>query len=76
MQFCRSCFLERSLWGSSFRAFFTRSRGGVRVSPPWFQDILAWLALLATLGMGAYIIIQTLINPGLEEERRIPVFLF
>src|SRR5438132_1473900 len=50
---------------------FGRSRAGVRVAPPWFQDILAWIALLATLGLVAEVIIQALINPGLPEERRI-----
>src|SRR5438105_11201214 len=50
---------------------FGRSRGGVRVAPPWFQDILAWIALLATLGLVAEVIIQALINLGLAEERRI-----
>lgn len=38
---------------------------------PWFQDILAWVALLATLGLSAEVIIQLIINPGLSEEHRL-----
>jgi hypothetical protein len=38
--------------------------------PPWFQDILAWLALLATIGMGIEVIYTGFIEPGLSPENR------
>jgi hypothetical protein len=38
---------------------------------PWFQDILAWVALLATLGLSAEVIIQLIINPSVEPEHRL-----
>jgi hypothetical protein len=38
--------------------------------PPWFQDILAWLALLATIGMGAEVLYHGFIKPGLSEENQ------
>jgi hypothetical protein len=45
---------------------FSRTLGA-----PWFQDILAWVALLAALGLGAEVIIQLVINPSLEPDRRL-----
>src|SRR5438132_12011251 len=50
---------------------FSRSRGGLRIAPPWFQDILAWLALIDTLLLGVAVIVYAVINPGLSPERRI-----
>ena len=50
---------------------FGRSRGEVRIAPPWFQDILAWLALIDTLLLGVAVIVYAVINPGLSPERRI-----
>jgi len=44
---------------------------GSGVAPYWFQDILAWLALLALLMLVAEVIILVVINPGLAEDRRI-----
>lgn len=38
---------------------------------PWYQDILAWFALLATLGLGAEVIIQLIINPSLEPGQQL-----
>jgi hypothetical protein len=38
---------------------------------PWFQDILAWVALLATLGLSAEVIVQLIINPSVEPEHRL-----
>ncbi|HLJ93556.1 MAG TPA: hypothetical protein VKU02_10245 [Gemmataceae bacterium] len=38
---------------------------------PWYQDILAWVALLATLGLSAEVIIQLIINPSVEPEHRL-----
>lgn len=39
--------------------------------PAWVQDIQAWIALLATLGLLAEVIIQAVINPGLPDEKRL-----
>jgi hypothetical protein len=41
---------------------------------PWFQDILAWVALLATLGLGAEVIVQLVINPSLVPEQRLNLY--
>jgi hypothetical protein len=38
---------------------------------PWSQDILAWVALLATLGLGAEVIILLIINPSVAVENRL-----
>jgi hypothetical protein len=38
---------------------------------PWFQDFQAWVALLATLGLVAEILIQLVINPSLEPDSRL-----
>jgi hypothetical protein len=39
--------------------------------PYWYQDILAWLALLAMLGLFMEVLIQAVINPSLPPERQI-----
>lgn len=39
--------------------------------PYWFQDIQAWVALLAMLGLGAEVIIQAIINPTLAEDKQL-----
>jgi hypothetical protein len=38
---------------------------------PWFQDILSWVALLATVGLVVEVLIQVVINPTLEQDRRV-----
>jgi len=40
-------------------------------TPPWFQDVLAWISLLAMLGLAAEVIILVVINPTLEPERQL-----
>ncbi len=43
----------------------------LRVGPwresPWYQDILAWLALLASVGVAADLVIQIFINPTVQQ---------
>lgn len=39
--------------------------------PPWFQDLQAWLSLIAVLGLGAETIIRLVINPTLEPGREL-----
>jgi hypothetical protein len=39
--------------------------------PAWFQDIQAWIALLAMLGLAAEILIRLVINPTLEADRQL-----
>jgi hypothetical protein len=39
---------------------------GPRGLPPWYQDIQAWVSILAVLGLGAEVIYQLVIVPGLE----------
>jgi hypothetical protein len=36
--------------------------------PAWYQDLQAWVSLLAVLGLGAEVIYQLVILPGLEPE--------
>jgi hypothetical protein len=36
--------------------------------PSWYQDIQAWVSLLAVLGLGAEVIYQLVILPGLDPE--------
>ncbi|MGH7169643.1 MAG: hypothetical protein ACRELG_05120, partial [Gemmataceae bacterium] len=42
------------------------------VLPYWFQDIQAWVALLAMLSMGVLLIILLFINPSLSLGQEIP----
>ena len=39
--------------------------------PFWFQDVEAWVALLALLGLGVLAMIHLFINPSLESAKRI-----
>jgi hypothetical protein len=41
---------------------------------PWIQDMLAWVALLSTLGLGAEVVIQLIINPSLEPDRQVQLY--
>jgi len=41
--------------------------------PAWLQDVQAWLALLATVGLGVLIIVYVVINPSLAEQQALPV---
>ncbi len=49
----------------------TGACGGPTCTPAWHQDILAWVSLIAMLGLAVEVAILFLINPGLEAERRI-----
>lgn len=40
-------------------------RGGGGVVPPWFQDIEAWVAILALCVLGIILVVQLVINPTL-----------
>jgi hypothetical protein len=57
--------------GVIFSRTLGRMFGGPQGPAPWVQDIQAWLALLATLALGAEVIIQLVINPGLPPERQL-----
>jgi hypothetical protein len=46
-------------------------RGATGTLPPAFQDIQAWVALLAIIAMGILIVIQVLINPSLSLPQQI-----
>jgi hypothetical protein len=41
---------------------------------PWYQDILAWVALLATLGLSAEVIMQLIINPSVEPAQQLHLY--
>jgi hypothetical protein len=40
--------------------------------PPWFQDVQAWVSLLAILGLGFEVIMQLVINQALPEYLNLP----
>jgi hypothetical protein len=42
------------------------------ILPPWFQDIQAWVAILAMFALGAILVIQLFINPSLEQKLDLP----
>lgn len=48
-------------------AMFSRTGG----TPYWYQDIQAWLALVAMLLLSAEVLIQAVINPTLAPERQL-----
>jgi hypothetical protein len=52
--------------------FGERVLAGPAGLPPWFQDFLAWLSLLAMLGLGAEVLIQLVINPTLPQPLKLP----
>ncbi len=41
--------------------------------PAWLQDVQAWLALLAVIGLGVIVMIVTVINPSLSENEPVAV---
>lgn len=47
---------------------FGKMIGGSGGQPGWYQDIQAWLVLMATLGLAVGIIIELVINPSLEAK--------
>jgi hypothetical protein len=57
--------------GIFFAKVFGRILSGQYGPPPWFQDVQAWLALLATLGLIVQYVIELGINPGRAPENRI-----
>jgi len=48
-----------------------RLTGRLLRTAAWFQDILAWVALLATIGLCAEVIILLIINPSVDPEHRL-----
>jgi hypothetical protein len=44
---------------------------GTGVIPYWFQDITAWVSLLAVLGLVAEVIMLVVINPTLSPEQQL-----
>ena len=39
--------------------------------PPWFQDVQAWFALLAMVGLGVVVLVYGVINPGVRPEQQV-----
>jgi hypothetical protein len=52
--------------------FGERVLAGPTGVPPWFQDLLAWVSLLAMLGLGAEVLIRLVINPTLSQPLSLP----
>lgn len=42
--------------------------GGQNGMPPWYQDLQAWIALLAMIGLAVAVAIHLIINPSLEDK--------
>jgi hypothetical protein len=67
------------LWvvmGAFFVGVITAQMGkrlfsGPEGPPPWFQDIQAWVSLLAMVGLGAEVIIRLVINPTLAADKQL-----
>jgi len=38
--------------------------------PTWYQDVLAWISVLAVLGLGTEVILQLVVLPSMEEANR------
>jgi hypothetical protein len=49
----------------------TRLASGPGGVAPWFQDVQAWISLVAVLLMGVAVIIHLVINPSLPPERQL-----
>jgi hypothetical protein len=65
-------YLPLVLVGAFFLGVFV-SRVLFRSLPSaWLQDLQAWVALLATIGLVAEVIIQLVINPTLKEPLNLP----
>jgi hypothetical protein len=60
-----SCFLLAHVLTGVVRAL----SGGIL--PPWFQDIQAWVAILAMFALGILLLIQLFINPSLPEDKKL-----
>jgi hypothetical protein len=61
------------LVGHIISGIMTRLGGGVL--PPWYQDLEAWIALLAVVGLGIIVIVRLLINTTLPMEDRLDIQL-
>jgi len=46
--------------------------GGDEGMPPWYQDVQAWVSVLAVLGLGAQVILELVIFPSLENKPNLP----
>jgi hypothetical protein len=42
--------------------------GGKGGQPGWYQDIQAWLVLMALLGLVVVVVVELVVNPSLEAE--------
>ena len=48
---------------------FATAEGGL---PPWYQDIQAWIAVLAVLGLGAEVILELIVFPSMSSKPEVP----
>jgi hypothetical protein len=70
-------YLPLVLIGAFFLGIFVgRVLGGMLSgptgTPPWFQDVQSWFALVAGLGLGVELVIQFIINPSLNNKIYLP----
>ena len=40
--------------------------------PPWYQDVLAWVSVLAVLGLGVAVILELVVSPSMENPIKLP----
>ena len=45
---------------------------GAEGMPPWYQDVQAWVSVLAVLGLGAQVILELVIFPSMAEPPKLP----
>jgi hypothetical protein len=57
--------------GVIFSRVVERLASGPQGPSPWFQDVRAWLALIAALFLAVEVIIQLVINPGQPEDKQL-----
>lgn len=67
-------YLPLVILGGFFLGIFVNRLTGRLATAAWFQDILAWVALLATIGLSAEVIIQLIINPSVDPEHRLQLY--
>jgi hypothetical protein len=62
------------LGGFFLGVFLNRVIGRMVDFAPWYQDILAWLALLANIGLCVEVLIQLVIRPSMGPERPLQLY--
>ena len=54
------------------RSIVLQFLAGPEGPPPWYQDILAWVSVLAVLGLGAQVILELVVFPTMTNPPQLP----